>query len=230
MNPPQLASSVILGVGSLWLFTPHRADKDSGGGGSAGPVPAPEAPIVAKVRSAMGSPSVQDHGEDSPWANVRVSYQLRSGATIVTDFGEELTVDLPSGGQLTLGPGSLLETSISPDGTPLFRLHRGGLHGFVEGGAVAFETAFGGGVVLSPNPGSRSRVNLGDRPSPVIGLSPAPWVSGDWGVSDPNIFVPMVFRGAYGNPQTTVIPEPGTVALFSIGTLILASRLRRRRG
>ena len=56
MNPPQLASWVILGVSSLWLFTPHRADKDSGGGGSAGPVPAPEAPIVAKVRSAMGSP------------------------------------------------------------------------------------------------------------------------------------------------------------------------------
>ncbi len=83
-------------------------------------------------------------------------------------------------------------------------------------------------MVLHPNPGSRSRVNLGDRPSPVIGLSPAPWVSGDWGVSDPNIFVPMVFRGAYGNPQTTVIPEPGPIALLSIGTLILASRLRRR--
>jgi len=55
MNPPQLASLVILGVGSLWLSTPHRRDKDSGGGGSAGAVPAPEARVVAKVRPAMGS-------------------------------------------------------------------------------------------------------------------------------------------------------------------------------
>ena len=55
-------------------------------------------------------------------------------------------------------------------------------------------------------------------------------MSGDWAVSDPNVFVPMIFRGAYGNPKTLIIPEPGTVALLSTGTLILASRLKRRRG
>lgn len=228
MNPPQLASLVLLGLGSLWLFTPRRADKDAGGGGAAGSVPQQEAAVVAQVRSAMGSPSVQDPGNDRPWTDVSVSYQLRSGTTVVTDFGEELTLDLPAGGQLTLGPGSLLETSIGPDGNPLFRLVRGGLHGFVEGGSVAFETAFGGGMVLHPHPGKRSQVSLGERPTTLLGLSPAPWVSGDWAVSDPNVFVPMIFRGAYGNPKTLIIPEPGTVALLSIGTLILASRLRGR--
>ena len=83
-------------------------------------------------------------------------------------------------------------------------------------------------MVLHPNPGKRSQVSLGDRPTTLLGLSPAPWVSGDWAVSDPNVFVPMIFRGAYGNPKTLIIPEPGTVALLSIGTLILASRLRGR--
>jgi hypothetical protein len=219
MTPPQVGAVVLIGFGTLWFFAPNHSSKDSGGGG--GPLPdAPqEAPLIAKVRSAMGAPSIQRDGEDSPWTEVGLAYEMRAGTRIVTDFGEELVLDLASGGQITLGPGSLLETAIGPDGTPTLRLQRGKLVGFVEGEPVEFVTALGGGMLLDPNPGQRVNISLGDRPSPIVGIAPAPWISDDWSLSDPGQFPPMIYRGGLRNPAMPVIPEPGTVALLAVGAI-----------
>jgi PEP-CTERM motif len=227
MTPPQIAAFVLIGFGAFWFFSPDQSAADSGGSGGPVPLPAEEAPLIAKVRSTLGSPSVQIDGEDSPWTDVGLSYELRAGTRIVTDFGEELVLDLASGGRLTLGPGSLLETEIGPDGTPLLRLQRGKLVGFVEGEAVEFVTSLGGGMLLAPNPGQRVNVSLGDRPSPIIGLAPAPWISDDWSLSDPSQFPPMIYRGGLRNPAIPVIPEPGTVGLLALGAIGVVAGSRK---
>ncbi len=229
MNPPQLASLALLAVGGLWLFTPNSSESDPGGGVNSGASPAPEPRILAKVRSAMGSPEVQAPDADGRWSDIGVAYEIVSGSALTTDFGEELVIDLPGGGRLTLAPGSLMAVEMGTDGTPTFRLQRGNLTGFVEGGPVGFETPFGGGMVLRPNPGHRSRVSLGEKPSAVLGLSPAPWNSRDWAVFDGNIFLPTVTRGINANAPTKVIPEPGTVALLGVGAVLLFRRATCRR-
>lgn len=227
MTPPQIGAIVLFGFGAFWFFSPDHSAEESGGNGGPVPVAEPEAPLIAKVRSALGAPSVQMDGEDSPWTEVGLSYELRAGTRIVTDFGEELVLDLASGGQITLGPGSLLETAIGPDGTPTLRLQRGKLVGFVEGEPVEFVTALGGGMLLDPNPGQRVNISLGDRPSPIVGIAPAPWVSGDWSLSDPGNFPPMIYRGGLRNPAIPVIPEPGTVALLALGAIGVVAGHRR---
>jgi hypothetical protein len=219
MTPPQIGVAVLIGFGAFWFFLPDHSAADSGGSGGPVPLPAPEAPLIAKVRSALGAPSIQMDGEDSPWTEVGLSYELRAGTRIVTDFGEEVVLELASGGQITLGPGSLLETAIGPDGTPTLRLQRGKLAGFVEGEPVEFVTAMGGGMLLDPNPGQRVNVSLGDRPSTIVGLAPAPWISDDWSLSDPGNFPPMIYRGGLRDPAIPVIPEPGTVALMALGAI-----------
>lgn len=229
MTPPQIAFVVLLAFGALVFFAPDHSTADTSGSGGPVPLPAEEAPLIARVRSALGKPSVQQNGVDSPWTDVGLSYELRAGSRIVTDFGEELVLELASGGQITLGPGSLLETAIGPDGTPTLRLQRGQLAGFVEGEAVEFLTPFGGGMLLDPNPGQRVNVSMGDRPSPVIGLAPAPWISNDWSLSDPSQFPPMIYRGGTRNPVIPVIPEPGTVVLLGLGAVAVFTGRRNFR-
>jgi hypothetical protein len=229
MNLPQVASLALLTAGGVWLFTPNPSEADPGGGVSSGAVPAPEPQIIARVRSAVGSPEIQVPGKDRRWSNVGVAYEIVSGSALTTDFGEELIIDLPGGGTLTLAPGSLMTVGTDADGTPTFRLERGNLTGFVEGGPVGFETLFGGGMILRPNPGQRARVSLGNPPAEVVGLSPTPWNSRDWSVFDGNIFLPTLTRGINANAPAQVIPEPGTVALLLVGTALLFRRATCRR-
>jgi PEP-CTERM motif len=226
MTPPQIASIVVLGFTAFWFFSPDHSAADTSGSGGPVPLPVQEAPLIAKVRSALGTPSVQLDGKDSPWTEVGLSYELRAGSTIVTDFGEELVLELASGGQITLGPGSLLETAIGPDGTPTLRLQRGKLAGFVEGEPVEFVTAMGGGLLLDPNPGQRVNVMLGDRPSPIVGIAPAPWISDDWSLFDPGTSTPLIYRGFTRGAPIPVIPEPGTVGLLALGLLGVMARSR----
>ena len=70
---------------------------------------------------------------------------------------------------------------------------------------------------------------MGDRPSPVIGLAPAPWISNDWSLSDPSQFPPMIYRGGIRNPVIPVIPEPGTVVLLGLGAVAVFTGRRNFR-
>lgn len=230
MSPSQLALFALMSGAVFWFVMALSSDPGPAARNASGVLPPLDAAVIARVGAAKGAPSVQEGGKESPWTDVGLSYELKAGATIETDFGEEVRLEFANGSQIELGAGSLLEIAVEPDGTPLLRLQRGRLRGHVEGGSVAFQTPFGGGLQLTPDPGERVQVSLGDRPSPVIGLSPAPWISDDWGLVDPGSLPPMLYRGGLRQPGSVpVIPEPRGIVLLVLGGAIGVGAMKRRR-
>jgi len=189
-------------------------------------------PMLATVRSVLGTPEIGDTSLVHHWTDVGVGYSILAGSSIMTGFHEQLTLALPTGSVLTIEPGSWIETEVSPDGTPVFRTIRGKITGTLEGGPVEFRNLCGGSMLLTPNPGMRVPVSFDDKPNEelhrLLGLGAPSWAYGDWSVNTRREFLPYVAMNPVSRPLGTMIPEPGTLALGGLGGGLLMTCLLRR--
>jgi len=220
-------------LASALILCGCRSGKRSGG--LTLEAPAGLGPMIASVRSVLGTPEIGGTNLEHRWTEVGVGYAVASGSAILTGFHEEITLVLPQGSVLTIVPGSWIETGVSPEGTPIFRTVRGKISGTIEGGPIEFHNLSGGSILLTPNPGARVPISMDDQPNEelhrLLGLGAPNWAYGDWAVNSPPVFLPFVARAAVGIPlnQGGQIPEPGSVRLAVAGSALLVGFLAWRR-